>query len=475
MIGGFGTAGLPNELVGALLEQGAKDLTIVNNNAGNGDTGLAALLAARRVRKIVCSFPRQADSHHFDRLYRAGEIELELVPQGNLAERIRAAGAGIGGFFTPTGYGTDLAKGKETREIDGRMYVLEAPLHADYAFIKAERGDRWGNLTYRMTARNFGPVMAMAAKTTIATVHEIVPLGSLDPGGGRHAGHLRAAHRPHRPRRDQRAAASGSRREAQHERTQVEPRRDGRAGRARHPRRRGRQPRHRPADAGRQPPAERARGRPAQRERRHRHGPGAAAEGEEDFDLINAGKQPVTLLPGGSFFHHADSFAMMRGGHLDVCVLGAFQVSARGDLANWHTGAADAIPAVGGAMDLAIGAKKTYVMMEHTTKSGELKIVAALQLSAHRHRLRRPHLHRPRGDRRDARRARRSSRCVEGHAFDELQARTGAPLARAAGARRHESGTKPSSATRCARRSAATAARSRRCAPTTSARCRSRR
>ena len=181
MIGGFGTAGLPNELVGALLEQGAKDLTIINNNAGNGDTGLAALLAGRRVRKIVCSFPRQVDSHHFDRLYRAGEIELELVPQGNLAERIRAAGAGIGGFFTPTGYGTELAKGKETREIDGRMYVFETPLHADVAFIKAERGDRWGNLTYRMTARNFGPVMAMAAKTTIATVHEVVPLGTLDP------------------------------------------------------------------------------------------------------------------------------------------------------------------------------------------------------------------------------------------------------------------------------------------------------
>jgi 3-oxoadipate CoA-transferase alpha subunit len=181
MIGGFGTAGLPNELVGALLEQGAKDLTIVNNHAGNGDTGLAALIAARRVRKIVCSFPRQADSHHVARQYRAGEIELELVPQGNLAERIRAAGAGIGGFFTPTGYGTDLAKGKETREIDGRMFVFESPIHADYAFIKAERGDRWGNLTYRMTARNFGPVMAMAAKTTIATVHEIVPLGSLDP------------------------------------------------------------------------------------------------------------------------------------------------------------------------------------------------------------------------------------------------------------------------------------------------------
>ena len=181
MIGGFGGAGQPNELIDALIAQGARDLTIVNNNAGNGETGLAALLKAGRVRKIICSFPRQVDSQVFDGLYRAGRIELELVPQGNLAERIRAAGAGIGGFFTPTGYGTELAKGKETREIDGRMYVFETPLHADVAFIKAERGDRWGNLTYRMTARNFGPVMAMAAKTTIATVHEIVPLGTLDP------------------------------------------------------------------------------------------------------------------------------------------------------------------------------------------------------------------------------------------------------------------------------------------------------
>ncbi|MDH4051637.1 MAG: 3-oxoacid CoA-transferase subunit A [Rubrivivax sp.] len=181
MIGGFGTAGLPHELVDALIAQGATDLTIVNNNAGNGDTGLAALLAAGRVRKIICSFPRQTDSWHFDRLYRAGQLELELVPQGNLAERIRAAGAGIGGFFTPTGYGTELAKGKETRRIDGRWYVLEQPIHADLALIKAERGDRWGNLTYRMTARNFGPIMAMAARHTVASVHDIVPLGALDP------------------------------------------------------------------------------------------------------------------------------------------------------------------------------------------------------------------------------------------------------------------------------------------------------
>lgn len=186
LIGGFGTAGIPNELIDGLIAQGARELTVVNNNAGNGDTGLAALLKSGRVRKIICSFPRQADSHVFDALYRSGRIELELVPQGNLAERLRAAGAGIGAFFTPTGYGTELAQlpdgsPKETRVIDGRAYVLEYPIHGDLALIKAERGDRWGNLTYRMAARNFGPVMASAARRTVASVHEIVELGGLDP------------------------------------------------------------------------------------------------------------------------------------------------------------------------------------------------------------------------------------------------------------------------------------------------------
>lgn len=181
MIGGFGNAGMPKALIDALIEQGARELTIVNNNAGNGDTGLAALLAAGRVKKIICSFPRQADSHVFDALYRAGKIELELTPQGNLAERIRAAGAGIGGFFTPTGYGTLLAEGKETRVIDGKHYVLESPIRADFALIKALKGDRWGNLVYRKAARNFGPIMAMAAKCAIAQVDEVVELGALDP------------------------------------------------------------------------------------------------------------------------------------------------------------------------------------------------------------------------------------------------------------------------------------------------------
>ncbi|WP_039804798.1 3-oxoacid CoA-transferase subunit A [Nocardia araoensis] len=181
LIGGFGMAGMPVQLIEALIDQGATDLTVVSNNAGNGDTGLAALLAAKRVRKVICSFPRQSDSWVFDSLYRAGQIELEVVPQGNLAERIRAAGAGIGAFFCPTGVGTQLSEGKETREIGGRTYVLEYPLSGDVALIGAYRADRMGNLVYRKTARNFGPVMATAATTTIVQVKEVVETGVLDP------------------------------------------------------------------------------------------------------------------------------------------------------------------------------------------------------------------------------------------------------------------------------------------------------
>lgn len=180
-VGGFGGAGMPEQLIEALLAQGTKNLTLVTNNAGQGDTGLAALLKAERVSRIVCSYPRMVGSHVFEELYRRGLIELELVPQGNLAERLRAAGCGIGAFYTPTAFGTDLAAGKETREIDGRHYVLEYPIHVDYALIGARYADRWGNLTYHKTARNFGPVMAMAARHTIALVDEIKPLGELDP------------------------------------------------------------------------------------------------------------------------------------------------------------------------------------------------------------------------------------------------------------------------------------------------------
>lgn len=181
LVGGFGGSGVPEELIDALIVQGAKDLTIVNNNAGNGEVGIAALFKAGRIRKLICSYPRQVDSHHFQEAYRSGKVELELVPQGTLSERMRAAGAGIGAFFTPTGYGTDLAKGKETRVIEGRGQVLEYPLRGDVALIKAERGDRWGNLVYRKSARNYGPTMASAAKITIVQVYETVELGKLDP------------------------------------------------------------------------------------------------------------------------------------------------------------------------------------------------------------------------------------------------------------------------------------------------------
>jgi 3-oxoadipate CoA-transferase, alpha subunit len=181
LIGGFGMAGMPVTLIDALIRQGAGELTVVNNNAGNGDTGLAALLAAGRVRKMICSFPRQRDSYVFDGLYRAGKIELELVPQGNLAERMRAAGAGIGAFYGPTGVGTPLADGKEQRMINGRDYVLEYPIKGDVALIGAYVGDRMGNLVYRKTARNFGPVMATAAGLTIAEVHRVVEIGEIDP------------------------------------------------------------------------------------------------------------------------------------------------------------------------------------------------------------------------------------------------------------------------------------------------------
>ncbi len=181
LIGGFGGAGHPTELIHALIDQGAKELTVVNNNAGNHDTGLAALIKAGRVRKMICSFPKASHSYVFNEMYKAGKIELECVPQGTIAERLHAAGAGIGGFYTRTSYGTDLAKGKETRNIDGVDYVFEKPIHGDFALVLAEKGDRWGNLIYRKAARNFGPVMCMAAKTTIVQVKQTVELGELDP------------------------------------------------------------------------------------------------------------------------------------------------------------------------------------------------------------------------------------------------------------------------------------------------------
>jgi 3-oxoadipate CoA-transferase alpha subunit len=181
LVSGFGGAGMPTELLNALRDQGATDLTIVSNNAGVGREGIGGLLSDGRIRKVICSYPRSGGSVIFEEMWAAGKVELEVVPQGTLSERIRAAGAGIGAFYTPTGVGTQLAEGKEVREIDGRLQVLEYPLKGDVAFVLAKRGDRWGNLTYNKSARNFGPVMAPAAELTVVQVHEIVELGELDP------------------------------------------------------------------------------------------------------------------------------------------------------------------------------------------------------------------------------------------------------------------------------------------------------
>ena len=356
LVGGFGMAGMPVHLIDALIRQGASDLTVVSNNAGNGDTGLAALLAKGRVRTVVCSFPRQSDSYVFDGLYREGKVELELVPQGNLAERMRAAGAGLGAFFGPTGVGTPLAEGRETREIDGRTYVLEYPIRGDVALIGAHRADRAGNLVYRKTARNFGPVMATAAALTIAEVARGRRHRRDRPRDRRDAVHLR------RPGGGGMSSERLSKDEMAARVAQDVP--DGAF-----------------VNLGiGQPTMVAEHLRPEQGVVLHTEngmlGMGPLAEGDDvDPDLTNAGKQPVTELPGASYFHHADSFAMMRGGHLDVCVLGAYQVSAAGDLANWHTGAPDAIPAVGGAMDLAIGAKQVFVLMTLFAKDGTPKLV----------------------------------------------------------------------------------------------------
>ena len=360
LVSGFGGAGQPHELIDALIDQGAKDLVLVNNNAGNGETGIAKLMKLGRVRKIICSFPRQVDSHVFDGLFRAGKIELELVPQGTLAERIRAGGAGIGGFYTRTAVGTVLAEGKEIRKIDGEDYIYEPPIKADVALVKALRGDRWGNLVYRKTARNFGPVMATAAKLTIVSSLRNRRVGRDGSRGDRDARHLCQPYRPCR--------AKGE--------TMKRMSRDEIAARVAKD-----IPEGSYVNLGIGLPTRVGNYLPADKEIfLHSEngvlgmGP-APAPGQEDYDLINAGKQPVTLLKGGSYFHHADSFAMMRGGHLDICVLGAFQVSRHGDLANWHTGEPDAIPAVGGAMDLAAGARSVFVMMDIQTKDGQSKLV----------------------------------------------------------------------------------------------------
>ena len=319
------------------------------------------------------------------------------------------------------GVGTELAEGKEERTIDGREYMLEYPIQADFALISALQADRWGNLVYRETARNFGPIMAAAATTTIVQVDEVVPLGALDPEAVVTpgifvdrvvaVGRAGVAARRRVRRRCRHRGPTGSRHPNEggcRMTTRISARRARRAHRRRHPR----GLRTSTSASARRPSSRTSCPRTSRSSCTPRTGCSAWARRPTaehiDPDLINAGKQPVTALPGAAYFHHADSFGMMRGGHLDVCVLGAFQVSEHGDLANWSTGAPGAIPAVGGAMDLAIGAKDVYVMTDLLTKHGRVEARRRVHVSAHRRRLRHPHLHRPRRLRRDARRLRRA-------------------------------------------------------------------
>ena len=369
MIGGFGGSGAPIELIHALIDRGPKNLTVINNNAGNGRIGIAAMIDAGLVKKMICSFPRSSDPRAFTDRYLAGEIELELVPQGTLAERIRAGGAGIPAFYTPTGFGTELAEGKVIAEFDGRKYVQERWLKADFAIVKAHIGDTMGNLTYRMAGRNFNPLMCMAAAKRDRS------------RAGDHPGHLcRWSRRSRQPATGRRAhpGRSGIR---MTDAAAIDTREDIKLSNAQIAWRAAQDI----ADGayvnlGIGFPEMVAKFQPEGREAIFHTENGvlnfgeAPPAGEEDWDLINAGKKAITLKPGAAFFHHADSFAMVRGGHLDVAILGAYQIAENGDLANWRVGS-KGVPAVGGAMDLVHGAKQVVVITEHVTKDGKPKLV----------------------------------------------------------------------------------------------------